>query len=94
MQYDVRSLNDGNDKVRLAKPITEMDYWVYEIMSFAEALPKEAQMRIFRFAVELAVSYGWLRDKLKFKHESVMLFSGEKKNRKIPYPRKARRHDS
>ena len=79
MQYDVQNLNDDDNKVRLAKPITEMDYWVYETMCFAESLPKEAQIRIFRFAMELAVSYGWLRDKLKFKHSSVMLFSDEKK---------------
>ena len=79
MQYDVRNLSNDDDKVRLAKPITEMDYWLYEIMSFAESLPKEAQMRIFRFAMELAISHGWLRNKLKFKHKSVMLFSHKKK---------------
>lgn len=81
MQYDIRSLNNDDNKVRLAEPITEMDYWIYEIMSFAEALPKSAQIRIFRFAMELAVSYGWLRNMLKFKHESVMFLSHEKKKK-------------
>ncbi len=70
MKYDIQI---ASGKVKLAQPITEMDYLIYEIMSFTEALPIKEQQKIYRFIIKHAVNCGWLKNSLQFKHNAVII---------------------
>ena len=58
MEYDIQT-PDG--KVKLAQPITEMEFLIYEIMAFTEALPIKEQQKIYRFVTKQAINCGWLK---------------------------------
>ena len=68
-----RDIQTASWKVKLAQPITEMDYLIYEIMTFTEALPIDEQRKIHRFIAKRAVACGWLQNKLEFKHNATMI---------------------
>ena len=68
-----RNIQTASGKVKLAQPITEMDYLIYEIIAFTEALPIDEQRKIYRFIAKRAVACGWLQNKLEFKHNATMI---------------------
>lgn len=69
--YDVY-LSGG--RVKLAQPLKYMDYYIYEIMSYAEILPVQEQKKMLRKVVQRAVKYGAFTDEVPFKHNLLCVY--------------------
>ena len=70
MQEDIY-LSDK--KVKLAQPIKYMPFYVYEIMCFAEILPKSEQKKALKNIMIHAYECGAFKHKTKFKHNMSRL---------------------